>query len=979
MSVTTAQAISLLENVLFESATAAKANAAGWVSLSNLNSSYSTVAGLATAMSQTAEATIAEQVIRYYEGALGRAPSGAEVAYYVNIVENGNAATGIPAMTTAQINTGATAVPAGTWDKIASFFAASPEFAFASAGGNVVNLLYLNILGRTPNAAEVTYYQNLLAAGTTVSTLVQYFTTSPEYQTKVDAQIQTGLSTYGTTVANGGTAPASVVTITTGGTTNATVYNLTTSVDTIKATGSANTINGVIGSTKASTLTTLDSITGSGTTTLNISATAAIAALPAVSVSGVQTVNITAAAKFVGDVSSWTGVQSLNIKDLSKVDTITITEAATSVSVTDTGGTKAVSVTDGSSKGNVTTSLALTGFSKLAATTTTTDALATVSLTSIGQGSLAIDNVQTKAGAAGTLTLNVAAAGTAATVTVNDSKAAYSAISINAASGKNNLTLTGSSKATSVAETGAGKLTLSIAGDAALTKVTLSGSGNVTISDATTAALKSVDASASSGNNSITITGTGATVKGGSGNDTVTVTKSVGVAIDGGTGTNTIALGATKLDLSTVTKTSMANATNFQNLEFSGTLVDGKTLTVTNLPSTFTGIVLNAAATASAAGITITKAAATTTLTILADAKDAVTFNQATAGAMTLTIGSTSATNGVAFTTKNLVADAVTSVNIASETSGTGTAAVANQLHGHFAAATSLVITGNDGLNLTGSTLTKVASIDASGLTTTGATVLTVTTSVTTGVTFKLGNASATITGSAGATKYIDTYTGGNGVVNITETHGSNSITLGDGKADTLSLGDGNNTVVLGNGATDSVTVSSGNNTITVGNGAKDNIVITGNGNNVITVGTGAADTIHIGGTGSNTVTLGAGAGDTVFFTKAGSGSGVFTSIAGAVAGDIIDVSGVHAIANAGTTLGASLSSAVSDYQTFLNDAVASKAAGTVSWFQFGGNTFIVEEVATTGSFVAGTDLVVQLTGLHDLSKSAFTAAHVVI
>lgn len=336
MSVTTAQAISLLENVLFETPAQATANAASWVSLSNLNSSYSTVAGLASAMAQTAEATIAEQVVRYYEGALGRAPAGVEVAYYVNIIENGNTAAGIPAMLPSQITEGATAVPGATWSEIASFFAASPEFAFASAGSNVVNLLYLNILGRAPNAAEVTYYQNLIATGTKVSTLVQYFTTSPEYQTKVDASIQGNLASYGTTVANGGTAPATIGPITT---TAPTVTNLalSNSVDTPTVTGNT-TVSGTFNAGGTTpTFTAGDTIAATGTgNTLSISdlgvsgvenltnnATSVVGA----TVSGVQTLAISASQGVYADTTTssegLTGLTALTIKAIGSANPTT--------------------------------------------------------------------------------------------------------------------------------------------------------------------------------------------------------------------------------------------------------------------------------------------------------------------------------------------------------------------------------------------------------------------------------------------------------------------------------------------------------------------------------------------------------------------------------------------------------------------------------------------------------------------------------
>src|SRR5579859_3556437 len=120
MSVTTAQAVTLLENVLFESPTIAQANAASWVSQSATNTSLSSVAGLAAAMAATPEGEIAQQVVRYYMGALGRAPRGDEIQYYINVVEAG--------LTADQLAQGAGAVPGTEWNQIAAYFAASPEF-----------------------------------------------------------------------------------------------------------------------------------------------------------------------------------------------------------------------------------------------------------------------------------------------------------------------------------------------------------------------------------------------------------------------------------------------------------------------------------------------------------------------------------------------------------------------------------------------------------------------------------------------------------------------------------------------------------------------------------------------------------------------------------------------------------------------------------------------------------------------------------
>ncbi len=344
MSVTSAQAISLLENVLFESATAAKANAAGWVALSNLNSSYSTIAGLASAMAGNAEASIASQVVRYYEGALGRAPGGTEIAYYVNIAETG--------LTASQISQGASAVSQAVWNQIASDFANSPEFAFASASASsVVTLLYLNILGRSPTATEVAFYNAQLASGLGNSILVQEFTNSPEYQGKVDANIASALSSYGSSVATG-TTPVTINPIVT--TPTGTSTALTTGVDTINLTGNNNAVNGTADGTGA-TFTVGDQIIGAAGSTgnsLNLSDLGTVATttsglwtpltLAGVTISNIQALNLTSAEAVTVDASSLSGLTSFSAITVSgagagntNIDTVTVSDT-TSVKVTDT-------------------------------------------------------------------------------------------------------------------------------------------------------------------------------------------------------------------------------------------------------------------------------------------------------------------------------------------------------------------------------------------------------------------------------------------------------------------------------------------------------------------------------------------------------------------------------------------------------------------------------------------------------------------
>lgn len=215
LSITTAQAASTLENVLFESPALAAANA----KTANL-STYASADAYAQALASSAEFGITAQVIRYYTDALGRIPAGSEIAYYVNLVENGSTAAGIAPMTAAQIAGGT--VPQASWNTIATYFAASPEFQkdFGLAAANsvsvsgqaaMIDLLYANILGRTASAAEVAYYENALDSGFKPSDLVQFFSNSPEFLSDASAKIQADVVAYANAIATGTTTNTTAI------------------------------------------------------------------------------------------------------------------------------------------------------------------------------------------------------------------------------------------------------------------------------------------------------------------------------------------------------------------------------------------------------------------------------------------------------------------------------------------------------------------------------------------------------------------------------------------------------------------------------------------------------------------------------------------------------------------------------------------------------------------------------------------------
>jgi S-layer protein len=207
--------------------------------------------------------------------------------------------------------------------------------------------------------------------------------------------------------------------------------------------------------------------------------------------------------------------------------------------------------------------------------------------------------------------------------------------------------------------------------------------------------------------------------------------------------------------------------------------------------------------------------------------------------------------------------------------------------------------------------------------------------------------AAATIKGSATGTNIVDaslatkavTYTGGTGVDTLTITNGqANVITLGNG-VNTVTAAAGNNTITGGTGV-DTVTVGGGVNTITTGTGA--DIVtfnaVTASGNTYSTV-----TDAHVGGT--------------IVFADSGQTSGTSTFV----------TANAGALLNPGTAV----------FQDYLDAAAASAAAGTnsvISWFTFGGNTYVVEDNSDGVTFQNGVDSIVKLTGTFDLSTATFTA-----
>jgi S-layer protein len=130
---------------------------------------------------------------------------------------------------------------------------------------------------------------------------------------------------------------------------------------------------------------------------------------------------------------------------------------------------------------------------------------------------------------------------------------------------------------------------------------------------------------------------------------------------------------------------------------------------------------------------------------------------------------------------------------------------------------------------------------------------------------------------------------------------------------------------------------------------------------------------------GVNTITLGTGA-DSVTLKGIVANGNSYSYITDAAIGDTIIFSAVSTTTSTATstftTAKISLASTAA-FADYLNAAASTSTSATVSnfaWFQYGGNTYIVDDMSlTTGAFVNGTDSVVQLTGL--VTVDGFTGA----
>jgi S-layer protein len=167
------------------------------------------------------------------------------------------------------------------------------------------------------------------------------------------------------------------------------------------------------------------------------------------------------------------------------------------------------------------------------------------------------------------------------------------------------------------------------------------------------------------------------------------------------------------------------------------------------------------------------------------------------------------------------------------------------------------------------------------------------------------------------------------------------------------------------------VAVSASGATI-LGSATKASVLKGGAGADTITGGT-AADTIT-SGTGLDVLT-GGGGNDTFVLSVATSGN-AYATVTDANKSDILTFAAGNGTEVFTTTKIATLGS-TAVFQDYLDAATNTDGStnSTVKWFQFGGDTYVVEDNSAALTFQNGGDSVVKLTGAIDLSTAVWAAA----
>jgi S-layer protein len=693
-------------------------------------------------------------------------------------------------------------------------------------------------------------------------------------------------------------------------------------------------------------------------------------------ITGGTTVTVTETAANEDNTTATMG--SVTVHGTATTTDVTVTQSAVQSKSEDQAGVvdNSVSVTDSNSDhstgaGSI-TSVTVSNFTSL---TIADDALATLDVSG-GSGNITINdgNLTTATNQTLALTIDGQSGGN-----LSDSNV-YTTINITTAGVDSTLSNIRDRAATALTVAGTNTLILECAaGMRALQTVTVSGAAGIIGDFTTTEHVTSIDTSDTTGNSTVTLQGESTSFNGGAGVDIVTETGVVAEAISLGDGDDSLTLensgvptaeisGGDGIDTLTMDSTLAATAsggeafgdlvTGFERLELKGATnqtIDLAALGITEAVITSGGNGLTLANFQSGATLILDGAGTAYTLsnTAFASGEDDL---------VNLTLQS-KGNSDTYFAATGITTDDVETIAITTEDGqDTPSGSFKDRVTLLGNSATTITVAGNAGLALT-ATDTAATTIDASGITLGG-------------FTFTSGalSAAAAITGSTSGGNTVDfsaatevvTYTGGSGNDRITGGGKDNVVSLGDG-ANTYTASSGDQTVT-GGADDDTVFLGSGNNTVSLGDGS--NSFTAGDGNNTY-IGGADADVVTVGA-GANSVTLGAGA--NVLNLNAANSTADFTTIMDPTAGDTISFlnKGTEVFDTTMVTDGISIQSLADAVVAAGGDASTN---GKFGWFQLSGDTYLVESQhngSVSATFHAGTDLIVKLTGLVDLSTATF-------
>lgn len=646
---------------------------------------------------------------------------------------------------------------------------------------------------------------------------------------------------------------------------------------------------------------------------------------------------------YTGDFTGWTSAAASG-------DTVVFTSTTANTNVADltfagTGAAPTVTTTAGSAE-----TKAVTGEIGVLTGQVVIDDSATASITDVtvdGYGGASTIGAGTTLSKLANLSLaNSGSTGTAgetdATMTVDAVGVSTLALSLNKVLGAvsldgggasvKTLNVTTSGAASTFALTAAAVETLTVAGDqvasftadlAALKSVTVTGTAGLTLAAASGDTITSVDTSGTTGTVTTTIDGTKSTYTGGAGVDALSLATGTALtkAIDTGAGDDTVTFVA-GVTGSTAT---LSGGAGTDTLSMAVANADALDAASQSFYTNFERLTLN----------------------------DAAGDDDNTADTVAINLANLGFTNYV--TTNGTLLDTTTAAN--SDTlqldglANGGTVAIAAAAAGantkHTVNITDAATTATDVLNLI---FTNAGDLNVGAIT--SANVETV-------------NINGVDT-EAGATPTTNTYT-----ATLTADKATSVVLTGSQNIALTLTGSTAVTSIDGSALTGTLNVTSVNTTsaTTITGGSK---------NDVLTAATGTTADVLIGGDGDDTLdanaglnTLTGGAGNDVFLINTASQNvNSYATITDFAAGDLIQFTGSDSFQSAGVTLGAT-----AVFQDYANAAMNAIGDDDVAWFQFGGDTYIVmDEGGDSTTFVNGTDLVVKITGLVDLSTASFNA-----